>query len=537
MIKKDSFRNISICLAFLIVGGILSTFLKTEFLFDFLQYHYYNGFAFVNNRHNIDLGVAALPTYYNPLLDAAAYLLIRFCGENLSLYYFITGLPFGLLMFIFFKICLLFFDPASIKGKIQITFAVLIAATGFHVFSQIGSISHDISSNVFILAAFYLLLRKDKSFLAAGFLLGTGAALKLSGVIYCVSFGISLILMYKKLPDPLKNLSRFILGGFLGFMAFNGFWMYFLWEQYQNPFFPFWNKIFKSPYYLPINYIDKIATEYMIAVDFILYPFYLVLHSSESNIIVNADVTDARLALLFIIGFGAVFFFFKKKEPFSPVMKEAGVFMAVSYIVCLFLSALSRFLIPVEMFAAIVIVSCFSRIKYPQKTITEGLYWSAAILLCFLLFSTPYYSDSFGRRTETEFLKEKITLPEKTLIYGFGVFAPAFIARLMETNPTAAGIGFRLAEKGNWFQINMPAYGKMTEITQKMREDYQNQVAFVTEAPIATLLPPQGEKAVILKGWLCEPLSIAESYNRNFRESLKLCFPPEMKEKIVIERK
>ena len=520
---------------FLLTGGIVSVWLKNELTYDYLLYHYYNGFAFVNARHGIDLAVAFLPTYYNPLLDAVSYLLIRFCADNLDLYYFIAGLPFGLLMFVFFKICLLFFDQTTLKGKIQIAATLLIAATGLNIFTLIGSSSHDISSNVFSLAAFYFLTGKDKKFFIAGFLLGSGSALKLVMVIYCISGGLTLLLMYKKLPCPLKNISAFALGGFIGFMLFNGFWMYFLWEKYQNPFFPFWNAVFKSPYYPFINYTDKLASSQMQWLDYVLLPFYLINHSVFSNIMINIDVMDARLACLFIIASGFVLRFLKTKTALSPEMFFLSVLMAVSYIVWIFLSTNTRFLIPIEMFAAIAIVSCFSLIKYPRNMFTEGLYWSLLIILIFYFCSVPHYSSFWGKRTSNKLLNEKIVLPENTLILGFGEFSPAFIAQIIENNPSAKAIGFHSVTNGHWKQWNMSGYGKMAEIKQEMLNGHKNKVAFETLSFKASFLPAHEEKENLLKNWICEELSSTEDV-ASFNAIFKLCYPPEMKEKIIIER-
>ena len=102
---------------FLTAGGLISAALKFELTYDLLLYHHYNGFAFLNDRLTTDIAPASVATYYNPLLDAVLYLLNDFCKNDTTLYCFIAGLPFGFLMFILFKISLLFFDFKTVKGK------------------------------------------------------------------------------------------------------------------------------------------------------------------------------------------------------------------------------------------------------------------------------------------------------------------------------------------------------------------------------------------------------------------------------------
>ena len=526
-------NQIFLILSFLMIGGLISSFLKYELISDFLLYHYYNGFSFVHSRYDTDLSVAFLGTYYNPVLDSLSYLLIHFCGDNLNLFYFITGLPFGMLLFFSYKISSLYFDPASLKGKAQIIAVLLIAATGFGVNSVIGTISHDIEVSALVLGAFYLLLRKKQAFFLSGFLLGTAAALKLTASIYCISGGLFMLLMRRKSPHPVKDNLLFILGGFSGFILFNGFWMYILWKNYQNPFFPFLNAIFKSPYYPEINYIDKLASAKASVTDMFLLPFILTAHTSLSEKIVNCDVADGRLAFLFIIAIVFIPFSFITKKALSDAMKRFCILTLLSYLVWIFISVNIRFLIPVEIFSSIIIVSVFSAIKYPHGVISEGIYWSALILGLFYLCSTPHYSAHWGKRTDFPLLNETITLPENTLIINYGDSSSAFVAQLIEKNPSAKAIGIH-SEHG-WKKWNMSGYGEMKKKADEMMQSHTNQVVFVHEPYLASFLPPVNERYPRLKGWLCEEVSLTQSYAS--LDIYKICFPPEMKEKIVIERK
>ena len=277
MTRQRILFNLTCFAAFLTAGGILSGILKYELLYDFIQYHYYNGFAFLNNRLTTDIAVSALPNYYNPLLDSVFFLLNQSLKENITLYYFITGLPFGALMFVFFKITLLFFNPETIEGKLCVLVCLLIALTGYVVWFQIGSSTHEISISVFILTADYLLLKfpeKTPAYFTAGLCLGVAAGLKLTAAIYCLSTGLTLILLYKSLDRPKTFIAALMIGGLTGFLTANGFWCWKLWELFENPFFPFWNKIFKSPYYPDHNYIDMLHLYRIKWHERFLLPFY-----------------------------------------------------------------------------------------------------------------------------------------------------------------------------------------------------------------------------------------------------------------------
>ena len=281
MQKKQICLQLLTFALFLIAGGLISAALKFEITYDLLLYHHYNGFAFINDRLMTDIAPASVATYYNPLLDAVLFLLNDLCKDNTTLYCFIAGLPFGLLMFVAFKISRLFFDFKTPKGKGCRIACLIIAATGAATWFQIGTCSHEIPIAVFVLSALYCLLKdpdENKSYLIAGVLLGAAAGLKLTAAIYCVSTGMTLILFYRSLKKPKTFIALLITGGFIGYLITNGFWALILWKNFENPVFPFWNKIFKSPYYLDINYVDRLHLHTLTWFQRIFLPFYLIYH-------------------------------------------------------------------------------------------------------------------------------------------------------------------------------------------------------------------------------------------------------------------
>ena len=256
MIENARLRKAALFCLFLLAGGVLSACMKFELQYDFLQYHYYNGFAFWNNRLGVDIAPAFIPTFYNPLLDAVMYALMNVLKQHVTVYCFIQGLWFGALMYLAFKISALYLDLTTRSGKVFVCISLLICATGTATWFQMGTATHETELAVLMVGAFYLLLRDNKRFFAAGLLLGMAAGFKLTAAIYCISTGLTLILFYKTLDKPLKSISVFALGGLIGFLIVDGFWMIKLWNLYDNPFFPFWNGIFKSPYFPEHNYIS-----------------------------------------------------------------------------------------------------------------------------------------------------------------------------------------------------------------------------------------------------------------------------------------
>lgn len=543
MQKKRIFFHLAAFAVFLTAGGFLSAYLKYELLYDFLQYHYYNGFAFWNNRLGVDIAAAAVPTYYNPLLDAATYFFFEKFRETPSVYYFIQGLPFGMMMFIFFETLLLFFDIKTLKGKICIAAALMIALTGFTVWFQIGTATNEIPVSVLVSGAVYLILKDNpgrKTFFFPGLLLGAAAGLKLTAAIYCVSSGITLLLMFRYLKNPFRDIGLFMLGGLAGFLLTNGFWMLILWREFQNPFFPFWNAVFKSPYFLESNYVDKLHLNGMTPALRLFLPFHLIIHPYYTNIAVMADLSDIRFAVVFIIGLLFCRGFLRKQKPVLPDrMKIFSLWLFVSYIVWIIVSANLRFTIPIETGCALIITAALARIKKPEKPVREAFYFSFLIILFGILLSTPSLSYYWGRQQSFTLLREKITLPDNTLLMTYRLPSAGFATEIVRMNPTAKILAF--TKTVGWRTWNVAGYGKMRDKTEKALQEHENKAAFVIRSSLPGI---GGEEDVpelkYIQGWKCRRLRKTKDIRLIFQGTasgcLQLCWPPEMDGKIHIQK-
>ncbi len=304
----EKYRSYNLLFFFLSImtGGCLSVFLQYEISWDFANYHYYNPWAFLNDRMGYDIAAGALNSYLNPLMDIPLYLLIKYFNDYPKFIMFMQGIWAGLLLFSFFKLAVLYFDRDSLKGKIGIFLTLLIALTGNAFFLQIGTSSNEIPIAFLVMTALYLLIKDiffDKRsrlwiFIVAGFLLGSAMGLKLTGVIYCLSIGLSLILFYKQIEKPWQKISLFALAGLCGFLVFNGFWMWKMWQEFQNPFFPFANELFKSEFLPEVNISDN---RFFPKNNFEMLLFPLFLGFNFVRLEGLMFVVDYRPALVFIL--------------------------------------------------------------------------------------------------------------------------------------------------------------------------------------------------------------------------------------------
>jgi len=455
-------KAVPFCL-FLLAGGMLAWLTRYELTVDFVQYHYYNGFAFWNDRLGADVAPAAIPTFYNPLLDAVMY---KMHALPQGMYYFIQGLWFGALMYVAFKIAALFFDLTTTAGKVFAAIAVAVCATGSATWFQMGTATHEIELAVLELTAFYLLLRDKKRFFAAGLLLGLAAGFKLTASIYCVSTGLTLILFWKKLDKPLKNISLFALGGLAGFLIVDAFWMVKLWNLYGNPFFPFWNGIFKSPYFPEYNYVDDLHLYGKTVGDRVFAPFLMAFQYLFSTYQLTID---PRFAVAVIAGIAALIVCRKRVN--SRVL-FAGVYALVGFVVWEAVSFNARFLIPVEIVVGVLMpYAAFCLWKaYPELNAETAAFYGVGTVVLYGFLGAAAFGDGWGFANQINFFTQKFDLDENAVIL-IAEKSPLFAAtRLAEQNPSV-----KLVQKLNGFDERkdwrMTDYGAMKAAADKTVEN------------------------------------------------------------------
>ena len=77
-------QNILMSLILIGIGSYVCTITKFEIIWDFANYHYYNAYAFLNNRLNYDIAPASVNTFFNPLIELPLYFLIQKFNQNID---------------------------------------------------------------------------------------------------------------------------------------------------------------------------------------------------------------------------------------------------------------------------------------------------------------------------------------------------------------------------------------------------------------------------------------------------------------------
>lgn len=521
---------------FVLTGCGLSAALQFELWWDFANYHYYNPWAFLNRRMGFDIAPASVNTYFNPFLDLPFYYLVHFFNDHPRLVSSIQGAWWGALLFVFYKINLLLWEVNSLKGKFSVLLSLAIGATGFATFMQMGTSSNEVQTAFFILSGFYLLFneicgsseQRTAVVFSAGLIMGAAMGLKPTAIVYCLGAGSTLLLYCRQLKSPLQSVLGFVGGGLLGYLLTNGYWMFKLWKQFGNPFFPFLNAVFKSPYFDDFNYTDRryLPEQWY---DYLIYPFEWAFHFRR--IVGETCFVDIRIALLSVIALMWLVLRAVNKCPAMGIrLQFMATFVLVSYILWLSFFAIIRYLIPVEMLAAIFIVKGFWG-GMPSAGRRQTIYLSAAVFLGYMLVNTPLQSSNFGSRRKFSKVidAEKMFLPNDTLILLYNFPTAALIPIYVGENPKIRAIGMKHHNgefmKGSDFSDR----GAMAEQKEEVLRHHQGPVVvFVRNVQnFYKVFNPKTDRYV--KKMFCRPLKT------NIDRLIDVCVPENLRNSIFAE--
>ena len=483
---------------FLVCGGLLSVLLKYEMLWDFANYHYFNPWALLNGRINEDAAVAGLNAFFNPLIDVPLYLLITYFNDYPNFIYFMQGLWFGALAYVYYKIASLFFAGSGRKERWGVIWSLAAGLSGYAVFFQIGTSTNEIPSAFWVLLSLWLLLReifenkryRNKIFFCAGLVAGLAAGLKFTGGIYGMSIGVALVVCKGYLRLSWRNIMVFAGGCVGGFVLADGYWMWILQREFGNPFFPFFNAYFRSPYLEAVNYrgAQFIPTEFW---RLVLLPFYWVAdwYRKEGGVV----VIDWRLALAYVclLFWGGKYLGAKIQDKALPFRKQSvflGVFSAV-----------------------------------------------AAILLL-----TPLYSQIWGcRNCEIDgknfekFVEVKgVNVPDNALLMFYNFPTSALLPYFSRTAKNLQGVNvlqqnYRYTSMDSDYFNDNPRWKKLKK--DILARDYAARIAFIAAEP-GSLLQIDKARDPVLKDMDCRRLET------NIYPYYEICVSPDMKEKIFSEK-
>ena len=332
---------------------------------DLRYYHLYAPWAYLHGRYLYDIGPAQEQGFLNPTADFLLYGLISSpLNDWPRLVAFIMGAVHGInAALLLVIVCRVIRPPDAVERATLRAAAWLMGVTGAGFVGLLGTSTNDLTSSLFVLGSLASLIAVGagpsgraswRGFAAAGLWAGLGLGLK-----YTVAFvvpGLGVVAVLAALAKrTLIGLIVFGLAAGLGFLVFAGHHLLTLWNAFGNPFFPYLNQIFRSPYFEP----TKIWDPRFIPDSFwklMTFPFYWT--RTASYVVSEPAFRDWRAAIAYVaivIGVLALAAHFWRGRRVRDVLGETPglplvlAFVVVSYFSWALQFGYYRYAIPLEM--------------------------------------------------------------------------------------------------------------------------------------------------------------------------------------------
>jgi hypothetical protein len=342
-----------------------SVHLKKDIGWDFRNYHYYGCYCLENGRIAFDISAAQLQSYLNPV----AYLPYCWAVDHLKplaagiLFGALAGLNLGLLYQLSF---------AALAGlaRRRVWLALLTAVAG--VWSPfflllVGSSFTETWTPLLVMLALLALLRDAESpswrlVFAAGLALGAAAGFKLVNGVFALALLLTIGTTFRR-PGFFRRVAGYLAGAAVAFMLVSGPWAFTLQRDFGSPLFPFYNAIFKSPYFPAVNFVDERwqVTTLAGALD---RPFDWA--ANAGSVSSEAPFRDLRFALYAILLLPALAVSIRPDKSatretqylFNPVHRSLLLwFFTLSYLLWLYMFGVMRYAVPLELLSSLAILA------------------------------------------------------------------------------------------------------------------------------------------------------------------------------------
>jgi len=397
----------------------IAIWLGQDVSFDLLNYHYYSGFEFLHKPFGYDFAAAQVQSFHNPLLHVLSYLALSSLPSKIAAAS-LAALQ-GLNFYLVFQISQTLFS--GLKNPYRTMLSLGNVAAGFYGIAsrtEFGTTLGDNMVSILVLAGLWILLRHfPGSGIAAGspavpavfagVLIGAASGLKMTTAIYVLAVALSAALVFSRERRFRSFLIPLCGGLILGFLAAYAFWGYNLYSHYGNPFFPYLNKIFHSPYYDFENFRDaRFLPRNWIQVFF--YPFLFV---QKNRLTAEIEFRDIRLALCYIavVVLSGIYLFRLIRYPRKGKSgSRAGshdfrlafllLFFLISYVIWQQQSSIYRYLAVLELLTPVFLARVVSELVRSRPR----MFWSSMALNLALVaaavpiqFQRQKFDDNFLR--------------------------------------------------------------------------------------------------------------------------------------------
>ena len=407
--KLSSIKNKELfLLLFCLISGGLISLMRGQVTndFDTYNYHIYAPWAFLHNRYDIDILPCGIRSYFNPILDLPYYFLYKVFWSFPKIAGFIQGFWYGGVVFLGYKLSTLFyFENKADKFSFNIL-CLILTATSPVVLLLCGMVSTDLHITLFILLILYFYLQiifsnefNKKKTIFTGILIGAVVGLKLTSFVMISGILFASVFMLKQIKNPLKIFIYTFCSSIIGFLTINGYWYYKIWNTFKNPFFPYFNNLFQSPFGSYETIIQDSYTHVYLS-NFISKLFYPLTTFFSKNAEGFGSwmffYRDIRIPLIFmtIIFFGIKNFLsdkFKNNKN-KNIINFLILFIILAYILWINIFPVARFIIPLfivgNILFAYALFELISSFKIPKLNNTILKLSIICITTIIILFNT-----------------------------------------------------------------------------------------------------------------------------------------------------
>lgn len=414
MLKNKIIKDSLILLVLWLLYGAIAIFFIQLPDFDWCNYHYYNAWAFLNDRINMDFMAANFRSYFSPFVDIPQYLLLNRLNNHPFLFIFIETFDSAFLLFMTYKISNFLLNIENKLEKSLCVFYILAYVFMAPIMCYMLDFSfNDMKIFSLVLLSFYVLiknlysaetLRRNRNIFISGLIIGFAFGLKYNVFVSLVALLLCIIFTHKRIKNVKTVLLSFCAGAAITFILTDAYWLFFLYKNFGNPFFPHFNNIFHSKF---ANSISMVVTDYSILrpenlFDFVFYPFFKTLHGFYAS-----GTYDIRFAWAIITAFvlGGLGFVVKKKYPsgksVSRIISDHNLkfiilFIILSFYINIVLFGVYRFIIPASSLFGLLML-CFIYyvidIYCNVKKVNINKNYFIVFWCCFTLFCVYKFSS------------------------------------------------------------------------------------------------------------------------------------------------
>lgn len=356
--------------------GLLSLCLGQDDNWDMKNYHWYNPYALLHERLDVDMAPGQWQSYFNPMIDVPYYAL------NAVLPAPVVGFVMGGLHGLNF-VLLLAIGRCLLRGRGDgMRLPLLLAAAGVcgaGFLSELGNTMGDNLTALPILGSLTLVLRgwdglaswsgrTARVMLLSGLLMGIGTGLKLTNATYAAALCIALLTVPVSLRLRLGLAFTQGCAVVAGMLLSAGYWWMTMWQHFGNPLFPQFNNIFRSPLAQSFGVIDDQHLP-RTAMEALFWPFIFAANPARvSEVPLKMVILPVLYALAIV--FAAIWLgerAGRRPAParVAPRARFLLVFSLVAYLAWLKLFGIYRYLVPLELLAPLVVWILVERMAAP----------------------------------------------------------------------------------------------------------------------------------------------------------------------------